>query len=231
MEPASVWNSLEMIKLVFSTLTPLAILLLGIWINIRLRKFEQEREADRKEKKQEREEQKCIDKEEKESVRQKEERACEERERLYQEKKEKELIQNERIHIPHIEFTIQCIFFGPQNGMYIAEFVLNVRNRGYTAQKFPRIMLRVLGIRSGERLSFWEGNEPRLRFPEKIFETDVVPKDWDFILVEPGIKHDINFTTIIPHEYRFIIARAEFHYEKYLPQSTEKVFELPLNYC
>ncbi|TLD43299.1 MAG: hypothetical protein JETT_0468 [Candidatus Jettenia ecosi] len=231
MEPASAWNSLEMIKLVFSTLTPLAILLLGIWTNIRLRKFEQDREADRREKKQEREEQKCIDKEEKESERQKEERACEERERLYQVKKGKELIQNGRIHIPHIEFTIQCIFFGPQNGMYIAEFILNACNRGCTTQRFPRIMLRVLGIRSGERLSFWEGNEPRLRFPEKILETAVIPKDRDFILVEPGIKHDINFTTIIPHEYRFIIARAEFHYEKYPPQSTEKVFELPLNYC
>lgn len=231
MEPASSWNSLEIVKLVFSTLTPLTILLLGIWINIRLRNFERSRETDREEKKQEREELKRIDKEEKESARQKEEHERKERERLYREKNEKEQIENERIHTPHIEFNIHCIFFGPQNGMYIAEFILNAHNRGCTTQRLPRIMLRALGIRSGEKLSFWEGYEPRLKFPEKIFETDIVPKDWDSILVEPGVNHTINFTTVIPQEYRFIVARAEFHYEKYLPQSTEKVFELPLNYC
>lgn len=230
MEPASSWNSLEIVKLAFSTLTPFTILFLGMWINIWLRAFDRRREIEYGVRKQEREERKRRDQKEKETTRLKEEHEHEIRERLDQENKEYERVENEQIYIPHIEFTLQCTFFGPHNGAYIAEFILSVHNRGCMAQRFPKIMLRALGIRNGEKFEFWEGNEPRLKFPEKVFETDIVPKGWGFIPVESGVKHDINFTTVIPHEYRFIVAKAEFHFEKYIPQSSEKVFELPLNY-
>ena len=134
----------------------------------------------------------------------------------------------ERRYWPHIEFDIECNFFGPHQGKYAAEFVLTANNRGVTKHEFKSIILRVLGTRKDDPLSFWtERYEHRLKFPEEILKDEVKPKNLNYIFVEPGVKQRLSYMTIIDAGIQYITARAEFYYEKYTPHSTEKMFEVP----
>jgi hypothetical protein len=133
----------------------------------------------------------------------------------------------ERVYTPHLEFRIDCQFFGPKQRQFLATFVLIANNRGRVVHRFPSIRLRVRGLRKNEPFQYWAGREPRAEFPHKIFEAEVVPRDWNFIYVEPGVAHQITFTSVIPADYSFLIANAEFNIDKFTPHNVEGVFPVP----
>ena len=133
----------------------------------------------------------------------------------------------ERRRWPHIEFDIDCKFFGPHQGKYAAEFILTANNKGITKHEFRGIILRVRGIKQNAPLSFWTKRyEHRLEFPKEIVEDEVKPNNLNFIFVEPGVTQRLSYITIIDAEIKYITARAEFNYEEYKPHSTEKMFEV-----
>ena len=142
-------------------------------------------------------------------------------------KQQKERDELERRHTPHIEFDIDCKFFGPHHGKYAAEFILTANNKGITKHEFTSIILRLREIKQDAPLSFWTKRyKYRLEFPEKIFEDEVKPKNWNYIFVEPGVTQHLSYITIIDAEIKYITARAEFNYKQYKPHSTEKMFEV-----
>jgi hypothetical protein len=144
-----------------------------------------------------------------------------------EEQKRKELLEEERKLAPHIELNVECQFMGPSQNRYLAEFSLTAQNKGTHIYRFSKIIFRVRGIKYGQELKYWEKNEPRLNFPEKLLETDLVPEQWNFIFVQPTIKQRITFVTYIDQGFQFVIANAEFHYDKWTPHTVEKVFEIP----
>lgn len=208
MPTETLWNSLEVAKLLVALLTPLAVAFVGFLISKKLKENElarqEELEKGRDERRQQYEERK-------------------EEERLEREERIKEI---ERIYTPHIELRIDCQFFGPRQEQFLASFLLIANNRGHVVHQFPSIRLRVRGIKD-ESFQYWKGREPRAHFPHKIFEAEVVPPDWNFIYVEPGVAHQITFNTVIPADYSYLLAHAEFHYEKYWPHNVEAIFAVP----
>lgn len=148
------------------------------------------------------------------------------REKVEREKKEQE-DQKKRIYTPHIEFGISVNFYGPETGEYIAEFLFIAFNKGNIQQKFNDIRIRVRGIDNGQGFQFWEGNEPRLNFPIKLVDQEsILPDDYNFFFVEPGIEQVFTYITKIPIETKYLLVHAEFEYDKYTPHSTERVFEV-----
>jgi hypothetical protein len=128
---------------------------------------------------------------------------------------------------PRVDFRIDCKFFGPHGDEYVVEFLLYANNRGLVIQRFPSIHLRVRSIPTGSALELWEKYKPRLLFPEKLFEAEVVLEKDGYIFVEPGVEQIISYVTKVPRRARFVIARAEFRYENSDPHSAERVFEVP----
>ena len=147
--------------------------------------------------------------------------------RKHDAKEQKERDELERRHTPHIEFDIDCKFFGPHQGKYAAEFILTADNKGITKHEFTSIILRVRGIKQDAPLAYWTRRyEHRVEFSEKIVEDEVKPKNWNYIFVEPGVTQRLSYITIIEAEIKYITAKAEFNYEQYKPHSTEKMFEV-----
>ena len=97
---------------------------------------------------------------------------------------------------PRIEFDIDCNFLGPQNDSYISEFRIRIHNKGALRREFRRIVLRVRGIRSDESIEEWERREPRVHFPLKIFEANVIAEDYGYVFVEPGVSQTLTFVTM-----------------------------------
>ena len=147
-------------------------------------------------------------------------------------KKQKEIANLTSKFTPHIEFDIDCKFFGPCNGKYAAQFIMTASNKGITRHKFDSIILRVRGIKEKSDLSLWKPLYPcRLKFPEELLKDDVVPHDMEYYFVEPGVCQRFNYITIIEKGVKFITARAEFKYthKNYKPHTAERMFELPCN--
>lgn len=195
----------QIISLITSTLMPIAIVVLGYWFNRRLKEIDHQNERRNQ-----------LFQEEKEQH------------RVETEKKEKERREElERRYEPHIEFTMDANFFGPQKGKYAAEFIIHAHNKSLIRHEFKKIRFQVRGIKKDEELMIWDKHPPILRFPHKIIdpdETDIVPKDWNYIFVEPGVKQQIDFVTPIDADYAYIVARAEFRYDKHTPHAIERVF-------
>lgn len=105
-------------------------------------------------------------------------------------------------------------------------------NLGQVLHKFKTITLRVRGIKD-EAFKYWEKKnelEPSLYayFPHKIFETNLVKKNWNFIFIEPAVAQRINQITLIPIDYTYISAHVEFEYKEYWPHTAEAVFAIPI---
>ena len=128
-------------------------------------------------------------------------------------------------HAPRIDFDVTCEFFGPQNDSRVAAFTIYAHNKGNIEQKFVRISLRLLGIRLNDTLDLRE--DLRLNFPHSLAKAEVIPEKFGYYFVRPGVNQQISFTTIIPADIRFVLARAAFKYEDSNDlHTTEKVFDI-----
>ncbi len=144
-------------------------------------------------------------------------------------KEKQEQDELERKYKPHIEFTLDAEFLGPQKGKYIAEFIIYANNKSLVRHEFKKIEFRVLGIKKEEELCEWKNHPPRLYFPHEIIDpkkTDIFPGGWNFIFVEPGVKQRISFAAPIDADYAYIVAHAKFNYDSYTPHTIERVFAL-----
>lgn len=143
----------------------------------------------------------------------------------------------EREHAPRIAFTLDCQFFGPQKGKYLAELQITAENLGKTRQQFEHIKVRIRGISKDSELVFWDSAPPRAFFPHKLYpsegknaadanEIDAVYQKFAYVFVEPGVKQMLTYVTLIPEGMRFIVVRATFKYPNHNDHSAEKVFEV-----
>ena len=199
-----IWNSLEIAKLVVGLVTPLVVAFIGYWISTQLKRSEATRQKERDESRREYEEKRDI-------------------ERLEREARKEQI---ERRHTPHIELKLECQFLGVRNNQFLAALTVLAGNSGQVLHKFERVILRLRGIKD-EQFEYREGREPQANFPHKIFETNLVPGDWNFIFIEPGVTQRVSLITVIPAEYTYVLAHVEFEYKEYWPHTAEAVFAVP----
>lgn len=141
--------------------------------------------------------------------------------------REDQLRRRHREDKPHIEFDIDCLVHGQTAEDYLVEFILTTRNVGLLEWHFNAIVLRVLGIERGHQLAFWPGNQPRLQFPVTVIDdAAVIPRNLNFIFVEPGGRQTITYVTKIPSRVDYILAHVSFEYDEHTPHSTERAFRL-----
>jgi hypothetical protein len=185
--------SVDIASVAASVLTPLAVVVVGYWLDLRLKAYQAERA---------------------------------ERLRSEAEERRQRVAEIERRHEPHIEFTLDAAFYGPVGDVYLVEFVIHAHNKSLVRHEFERIELRVRGLTADEQPTLFddESREHRLVFPEKLFETDVMPGRWNYLFVEPGVKQAITFVTTVPVAYAYVLANAAFRYDAHTPHTIERMF-------
>src|SRR5216683_2437621 len=133
----------------------------------------------------------------------------------------------ERTHTPRVAFDVEGRFLCPQDGFYLAEFIMTVKNEGLVKHAFTEIALRIRGIRKDTALKLWDDTE-RVEFPEVVVDdADVMyKKKYGSIFVEPGVTQKLTFVARISTDIRFILVRSQFQYDSHHTHSAEKVFEV-----
>lgn len=197
------WTSLEIVKLALSLSIPIVIAILGYLFSRQLKRIDHKNEIYRQQE---------------------------------LEAKEKERNEIERKYKLRIEFTIDAIFHGNQNGSNLVEFITTLNNKSAIQQKFTAINLRVLGIKKAEDIGLWNPiihnkqiDTKKINFPEKILKESLIPPQWNYIFVEPGVKQKVTYPTPIPEEINYILATVEFDYDANTPHTTERMFEVRIN--
>lgn len=143
--------------------------------------------------------------------------------------REDRLRREQRLDQRHIEFTVECDFFGPVDDQWLAEIRLCAHNKGQTVQRFSKIFLRVRGIPKDSPLTRWDKQGHRAFFPEKVAEeTNIIPEGITYF-TEPGIRQVFTYVTTVPADQRFILVQSEFDYygEEDKTHDCERVFEVP----
>lgn len=241
------WNSLEIAKLIAALATPFVVAFVGFWVNTKLeaqkRGFADAQETQKQQfaetqKADERRftaAQKEQDRQFAESQKAEEWRFAEAQRKLYRDDQ------------PRIELTLDCTFHAVQSDGRLAVFTVSAKNVGRVRHQIDRIKLRVRAI-DDEPFSYREETEqylledhvrpgeirrrnrrqPRVHFPHKVLETDLVPAEWNYIFVEPGVTQCLSYAKPISVKHRYLLAHVYFEYEAFEdPHSAETVFAVP----
>jgi hypothetical protein len=148
--------------------------------------------------------------------------------RFAQEKEERR-----RENVPHIELELDCEFHGVRGDKRLTTFLVSAANVGLIDHKFSSIMLVVRAIKDelfsyddADKLRF-DQQSRRASFPDKVVERDLVPKQWNFVFVEPGVTQQLSLTTLIPSECTYLQVRVAFDYKARWPHAEQAVFAVP----
>lgn len=131
----------------------------------------------------------------------------------------------ERTHYPHIEFSVDCnVFESTDDKKRIAEFMVNIKNKGFVQQRFMKINLtvRILDDLTTNLFTFQEfkktrklgkNSYKRLYLPEKLMKNvDIVPPKYKPYVVEPGCEEIIRYITPLPSNVKHMLIHAKYYY-------------------
>jgi len=149
-----------------------------------------------------------------------------------QEKKDKEQAEQKersderyRRNAPHIELKLDCQFHGMRNSNHLATITVSAENVGKVLHQFKEITLRVRGIKD-EPFTFDE-RAGRVVFPHEVRKRNLVPPEWNFVFIEPGVTQYIPFTFPVAADYCYLLAHVVFEYKEYWPHTAQAVFAVP----
>src|SRR4030042_489424 len=141
----------------------------------------------------------------------------------------------QRTHHPHIEFSVDCNIYGlPGDEEYAAEFLVNIKNRGYVQQKFKEIILRAHATSMKQKkLTVCKESEKeelhgssyddRLYLPKKLIdEVDIIPATYKPYVVEPGCEETIRYVTSISADIKYMLIHAKYLYPNTKTQKKTK---------
>jgi hypothetical protein len=245
------WNSLEIAKLIAALATPVVVAFVGFWINTKLEAQKRGFTKAQEDQKQQFTETQAAEERRFAEAQKEQDRQFDESQKAEERRFEEAQRKLYRDDQPRIELTLDCTFHGVQSDYRLAVFTVSAKNVGRVRHQVDRIKLRARAI-DDEPFSYREEKakylefgvqpredppprnrrQPRVKFPHKVVETDLVPAEWNFIFVEPGVTQSLSYAKPISVKFRYLLAHVIFEYAPVDgklrdPHSAETVFALP----
>lgn len=132
----------------------------------------------------------------------------------------------ERLNHPQVEFTVAARLLGPQRSNNVVETTLTFRNTGKARVELPKIKLEIRGIKHDADLVERQDKPAKLDFTTRVVhEPNLVPPEWEYLFVEPGVTQEIKHVSKVDTVYSFLLVRSEFVYRNGDPHSSVCVVE------
>lgn len=147
-------------------------------------------------------------------------------------------------HRTRIQFELEAVFFGPQEGFYVAEVTMLLHNKGLVRNIVKSLNLEILGIKAGAEINeFEKKSELKVHglkkafdmtefqkksiaeFPVDIVKTSIRHEKGKFF-VEPSITQQFTHVARVQEDIRFILVRSSFKYHNNSEHTAQKVFEV-----
>lgn len=116
-------------------------------------------------------------------------------------------------HFPRVNFEVGANFIGEQDGKVLAEVVAVIENKGIVPFKMKNLTFTLRGLSDRDAvLPRQDSERSEINFPHKLASGSLVPSDWPFSFVYPGVRTEYNFVTTVPPEMAFIRVQGRFLY-------------------
>ena len=113
---------------------------------------------------------------------------------------------------PHIATSCQIKFIGLQRGQWMIELIATLENKGKVEHRFKDFTFDLNGIRKCDSLVQsiqWGG---QINFPIALAEGSLLPSDFQFFSLGPGVTGNYSFVTSVPDDIKFLILHCRFRY-------------------
>ena len=201
-------TGIEIAKLILSIVIPIAIVFLGYFINLRLKRIDQNNEK-----------------------RLRQENELQEQQRAKLERRDKyriefslnaSVIGRQKAYYL-VEFTITI----NNKSLLKKDFTaINLRVRGLEENSDIELWCAQKNDESTKKLPE-EKQTSRIKFPVVLFSENILPPYWENVFIEPGVQQDITFNTPIRQDISFILASVKFYYKNVPePHTAERMFAL-----
>lgn len=119
-----------------------------------------------------------------------------------------------RSFAPKIRMNISGEILGKDiSGQMMLRANLSLENVGEVRFKAKEILLTVRGILSD--VEFKTGDEKILNqilFKDKIYQDNLVPDEWGYTFIDPGVLQDFKYTILIPKNYKYLLIDSKVVY-------------------
>jgi hypothetical protein len=134
---------------------------------------------------------------------------------------------------PRIQFDVDVGFTRIETNEIVAELRFIFENKGFVEHRIYRLKASV--HRLGDRLEMKPGTAiERLALGERLFpreesgDSSLIPKDFQYYFVRPGVRQMITHVVLLPADAKFVTVRSSFWYDRrgLTPHSTHRVFSV-----
>jgi len=119
------------------------------------------------------------------------------------------------------------IFDKDSSNQNILVATLQIQNIGEVRLKSNKIKLSVRGINKQTKLKI--GDEKILHqiiFKEKIYEENLVPKEWEYTFIDPGVTQDYQYVILIPKDFKYLLLESKIYFNKKDFQLTSNIIKI-----
>jgi len=119
------------------------------------------------------------------------------------------------------------IFDKDSSNQNILIATLQIQNIGEVRLKSNKIKLSVRGINKHTKLKI--GDEKILHqiiFKEKIYEENLVPKEWEYTFIDPGVTQDYQYVILIPKDFKYLLLESKIYFNKKDFQLTSNIIKI-----
>lgn len=137
-----------------------------------------------------------------------------------------------RLFAPKIKINIsgEILGFDIRNNALLRTSLV-IQNVGEVRLKINKIFLTVRGIKDS---SVFKNGGPeilnQIDFDKKIYQENLIPKDWEYTFVDSGVIQEYNHSVLIPKQIQYLLIEAKMYYKNSIDfQIASKVLKVKYN--
>lgn len=100
------------------------------------------------------------------------------------------------------------------SGQRLLRTCLGVSNIGEVRLKASQIRLTIRGIKRNSLLKI--GGEEilyQVDFDQKIYQEELIPFEWEYTFVDPGITQDYQYSILIPKDIEYLLIEGKIYFK------------------
>ncbi|SRR6266404_2613870 len=111
-----------------------------------------------------------------------------------------------------IEFTVNLLFIGKQEGWWIVEVIADIQNKGKVQHRISNFNFDLAAIFQEDKMETSEEYGGQVFFPHQVAKGSWLPAKFNHFFIDPGTKAHYSYIARIPEAASFAILHGWFDY-------------------
>jgi hypothetical protein len=113
---------------------------------------------------------------------------------------------------PHVETSADIQFIGMHGTDWIVELIAYIENKGVAQHKMLTFNFDLAALNKADRLKDSSEHGGQVFFPHTLKEGSFIPEEYQYFVVDAGVKAKYSYITKVPASAAFVILHCWFEY-------------------